>query len=121
PGRADDPGADERVAAIRSRVRSVRALGSIALSLTLLASGRLDGVVQVRGLGAVDIAAGGLLASEAGAMLTDAEGGAWLVVAEPNRGTGIVAARAGVHRAIRGTSHAAHLEARPQSGSPSSK
>ncbi|MGH2513733.1 MAG: inositol monophosphatase family protein [Candidatus Limnocylindrales bacterium] len=121
PGRADDREADERVAVIRSRVRSVRALGSVALSLTLLASGRVDGVVQVRGLGAVDIAAAGLLASEAGAVLTDAEVGPWLVVAEPNRGTGIVAARSGLHRVIRGPGHAGHLEASPQAGSPSSK
>ena len=102
PGRVDDSEADGRIAAIRSHVRSVRALGSIALSLTLLASGRLDGVIQVRGLGAVDIAAGGLLASEAGAVLTDAEGGPWLIVDQPNRGTGIMAGRAGVLRIIRG-------------------
>jgi myo-inositol-1(or 4)-monophosphatase len=102
PGRVDDPEADARIAAIRPHVRAVRALGSIALSLTLLASGRLDGVIQVRGLGAVDIAAGGLLASEAGAVLSDAEGGPWLIVEQPNRGTGIVAARAAVHRIMRG-------------------
>ena len=121
PGRAEDPEADGRIAAFRPHVRAVRAMGSIALSLTLLASGRLDGVIQVRGLGAVDIAAGGLLASEAGAVLTDAEGGPWLIVDQPNRGTGIVAARAAVHRIIRGSTGQGHAPATPQSGSPSSK
>ncbi len=121
PGRVADPEADGRIAAIRPHVRAVRAMGSIALSLTLLASGRLDGVIQVRGLGAVDIAAGGLLASEAGAVLTDAEGGPWLIVDQPHRGTGIVAARAAVHRIIRGSAGQGPASAGPQSGSPSSK
>jgi myo-inositol-1(or 4)-monophosphatase len=100
PGSADDPEAQLRIARLRPQVRAVRALGSIAFSLTSLATGRLDGVLQVRGLQAVDVAAAGLIACEAGARVTDAEGGPWLVVAEPARGTGIAAARPGLHRRL---------------------
>lgn len=98
PGAVGDPEAEARIAALRPDVRALRTLGSIALSLTLLATGRLDGVLQVRGLGAVDIAAAGLIAAEAGARLTDADGGPWLTVDEPDRGKGIAAARPGLHR-----------------------
>ena len=100
PGAPDDPAADGRIAALRPHVRAVLSLGSIALSLTLLATGRLDGVMQVQGLGAVDIAAAGLIATEAGAQLTDADGGPWLIVDQPDRGTGIAGARPGVHRLL---------------------
>jgi myo-inositol-1(or 4)-monophosphatase len=100
PGDVDDLQAEARISALRPKVRAVRTLGSIALSLTSLANGRLDGVLQVRGLGAVDIAAAGLIAEESGARLTDANGGPWLVVGLPHRGTGIVAGRPAVHRLL---------------------
>lgn len=100
PGAVDDPEAEARISALRPKVRAVRTLGSTALSLTSLAAGRLDGVVQVRGLGAVDIAAAGLIAEEAGAQLTDANGGPWLIVDLPHRGTGIAAGRPGLHRLL---------------------
>jgi myo-inositol-1(or 4)-monophosphatase len=100
PGSVDDPEADDRLRIMRTRVRAVRALGSIALSLASLAAGRLDGVVQVRGLQAVDVAAAGLIAAEAGARVTDADGGPWLVIDGPARGTGIAAARPGLHRRL---------------------
>jgi len=101
PGGVDDP-AKERISELRKHVRAVRTLGSTALSLTSLATGRLDGVLQVRGLQAVDVAAAGLIAREAGARITDANGGPWIVVAEPSRGTGIAAGRPGVHRRLLG-------------------
>lgn len=121
PGAPDDPEADGRIAAIRPHVRAVRSLGSTALSLTLLATGRLDGVIQVRGLGAVDIAAAGLIAAEAGAQLTDADGGPWLIVDRPNRGTGIAAARPGVHRLLLRSGRGGPAGAIDQPGSASSK
>ena len=99
PGGLDDP-AQRRISELRKHVRAVRALGSTALSLTCLATGRLDGVLQVRGLQAVDIAAAGLIAREAGARISDANGGPWVVVSEPSRGTGIAAGRPGVHRRL---------------------
>ena len=101
PGGIDDP-AQQRISELRKHVRAVRALGSTALSLTSLATGRLDGVLQVRGLQAVDIAAAGLIAREAGARITDARGGPWIVVAGPSRGTGIAAGRPGVHHRLLG-------------------
>jgi myo-inositol-1(or 4)-monophosphatase len=121
PGAPDDPEADGRIAAIRPHVRAVRSLGSTALSLTLLATGRLDGVIQVRGLGAVDIAAAGLIAAEAGAQLTDADGGPWLIVDRPNRGTGIAAARPGVHRLLLRSRREGLAGAIDQPGTASSK
>lgn len=101
PGGIDQP-ALARIAELRMHVRAVRTLGSTALSLTFLAMGRLDGVLQVGGLQAVDVAAAGLLAREAGARITDAHGGPWIVVAEPSRGTGIAAGRPGVHHRLVG-------------------
>ena len=76
PGSADDDEAHLRILRLRPHVRAERALGSIALSLTSMAMARLDGVLQVRGLQAVDVAAAGLIALEAGAHVTDAENGA---------------------------------------------
>ncbi|MBF6606244.1 MAG: inositol monophosphatase [Chloroflexi bacterium] len=99
-GDADTPAGAHRVDALRSRVRAVRTLGSTALSLTYLAAGRLDGVFQASGLGAVDVAAGGLIAREAGVRVSDAAGGPWVVVADPSRGTGIAAAMPAVHRLL---------------------
>lgn len=100
PGSPDDEEAQLRITRLRPQVRAVRTLGSTALSLTALATGRLDAVLQVRGLQAVDVAAAGLIAGEAGARVTDAENGPWIVVAQPSRGTGIAAARLGLHRRL---------------------
>jgi myo-inositol-1(or 4)-monophosphatase len=88
------------VDALRSQVRAVRNLGSTALSLTYVAAGRLDGVFQASGLGAVDVAAGGLIAREAGVRVSDAAGGPWLLVADPSRGAGIAAGMPAVHRLL---------------------
>jgi myo-inositol-1(or 4)-monophosphatase len=54
--------------------RGMRRLGSTALDLCYVASGRLDGYYE-RGIWAWDIAAGGLLLEEAGAKVTDYRGG----------------------------------------------
>ena len=97
PGDPDDPAALHRVESLRSRVRVARSFGSTALSLAWLAAGRVDGVLQVHGLQAVDIAAAGLLALEAGARVTDARGGRWLDLADLGHGRGIAAAGPAVH------------------------
>ncbi len=102
PGDPDDTEAVERVDAVRRQVRVGRTLGSTALSLAYLAAGRLDGVLQVRGLQAVDIAAGGLLAREAGARVTDAAGGPWLDLRDLAHGRGVAAAGPTVHRCLVG-------------------
>jgi myo-inositol-1(or 4)-monophosphatase len=100
PGDESDPLAASRVQALRPQVRAVRVPGSIAWSLTALATGRLDGVLQVRGLQAVDVAAAGLIAREAGARVTAADGGVWIDLADPATGRGIAAARPAVHRLL---------------------
>lgn len=55
------------------RSRGVRRFGSAALDLAYLAAGRVDGFWEIR-LKAYDIAAGGLIAEEAGAVVTNLEG-----------------------------------------------
>ena len=100
PGAEADTVADARIRAIRPRVRSIRVPGSIAWSLTALAAGRLDGVLQVRGLQAVDVTAAGLIALEAGATVTAADGGPWVDVANPGVGRGIAAGRPAIHRLL---------------------
>ncbi|MBK9516738.1 MAG: inositol monophosphatase [Anaeromyxobacter sp.] len=57
-----------------TRARGVRRLGSAALDLAYVAAGRFDGFWEAR-LKPWDLAAGLLLAREAGAVVTDLEGG----------------------------------------------
>ena len=59
---------------IAQRVSGVRRFGSAALDLAYVAAGRFDGYWE-RGLGKWDIAAGILFVTEAGGMVTDADGG----------------------------------------------
>jgi len=55
--------------------RRIRALGSVALSLCLVADGRLDAMASLRAVRSVDAAAGQLIAREAGAALAFPEAG----------------------------------------------
>lgn len=72
-------------------VRGMRRFGSAALDLAYVAAGRLDGYWELH-LSPYDVAAGGLLVSEAGGLVTDGVGGAgWL------RGRSIVAAGPDLH------------------------
>jgi myo-inositol-1(or 4)-monophosphatase len=77
-GFAYDPAARERQARelvhVLPRVRDIRRQGAAAIDLCSVACGRLDGYYE-RGLAAWDLAAGGLIAQEAGAILTDFSGG----------------------------------------------
>ena len=59
---------------ISQRVSGVRRFGSAALDLAWVAAGRFDGYWE-RDLSAWDLAAGILLVTEAGGMVTDADGG----------------------------------------------
>ncbi len=59
---------------ISQRVAGVRRFGSAALDLAWVAAGRYEAFWE-RDLGAWDMAAGVLLVSEAGGMVTDADGG----------------------------------------------
>lgn len=56
------------------RTRGVRRLGSAALDLCYVAAGRFDGYWEIR-LQPYDVAAGGLIAAEAGAVVTNLHGG----------------------------------------------
>jgi myo-inositol-1(or 4)-monophosphatase len=72
-----------QVARLLPRVRDIRRIGAASLDLCGVASGRLDAYVE-QGLKPWDLAAGGLVASEAGARvggLGDAGAGEDLVVA----------------------------------------
>jgi myo-inositol-1(or 4)-monophosphatase len=60
---------------IAQRVSGVRRFGSAALDLAYVAAGRFDGFWE-RGLGKWDMAAGVLLVTEAGGVVSDADGGA---------------------------------------------
>ena len=64
-----------RIVAIGDKVRRIRTLGSTSLEMALVASGKLDAFVDLRGmLRVVDVAAGKLILEEAGGLITDAEG-----------------------------------------------
>jgi myo-inositol-1(or 4)-monophosphatase len=60
-----------------SRARAVRRLGSAALDLCYVASGRMDGFWE-ESLQPWDTMAGGLIVQEAGGMVTSLDGGLWL-------------------------------------------
>lgn len=81
------------VAAIIAEVRDIRRMGSAALDLCAVASGRADAYFE-RGVNPWDIAAGILIAQEAGAVVTDLQG------AFPT-GDFVLAAAPGVHSALR--------------------
>jgi myo-inositol-1(or 4)-monophosphatase len=59
---------------ITSRVSGVRRFGAAALDLAYVAAGRYDGFWE-RGLGRWDMAAGTLFVTEAGGVVSDADGG----------------------------------------------
>ncbi|ASI98958.1 bifunctional fructose-bisphosphatase/inositol-phosphate phosphatase [Thermococcus celer] len=64
-----------RCTGLIEKVKRVRVLGAIAVELAYLAKGALDGVLDVRNyVRTTDIAAGALIAREAGALITDERG-----------------------------------------------
>jgi myo-inositol-1(or 4)-monophosphatase len=72
--------------------RGVRRLGSAAIDLSYVAAGRLDGYWELQ-LSAWDIAAGALIAQEAGAKVTDVQGGELSLAGKPS----ILAANPNLH------------------------
>jgi myo-inositol-1(or 4)-monophosphatase len=74
------------------RIRDIRRFGAAAVDLCHVACGRVDAYYE-RGLGPWDLAAGELIAREAGAIVTDFHGAA------PEPGS-VVAAAPGVHGAL---------------------
>jgi myo-inositol-1(or 4)-monophosphatase len=63
------------VARLLPQVRDIRRIGSAALDLCAVAAGRVDAYVE-QGLKPWDLAAGALIATEAGAAVTGLDGGA---------------------------------------------
>ena len=78
--------------------RSFRA--SLAYRLCLVAEGRHDGMLTLRDAWEWDIAAGGLIAARAGAMVTDRHGAALAFNGAPPQTAGVLAAAPGLHAAL---------------------
>jgi len=89
-----------RARAVRKRIRVSRSMGSAALALAYVANGRFDAFVQSAGLSVWDVAAAGLIAEQAGARVTNLEGGPWFDLAAPTRKLGVLAAPPDHHPAL---------------------
>jgi myo-inositol-1(or 4)-monophosphatase len=77
---------------IGREIRIPRRMGSAALSLAYVGSGRFDAFVQNGGLSLWDVAAAGLIAERGGAMVSDLRGGPWWDPTRPSASISIVAA-----------------------------
>ena len=89
-----------RARATRKAIRVSRTMGSSALGLAYVANGRFDAFVQSGGMSAWDVAAAGLIAERAGAVVTDTAGGTWFDVDKATRAFGLVAAPRSHHADI---------------------
>jgi myo-inositol-1(or 4)-monophosphatase len=77
---------------IARRIRIPRRMGSAALALAYVGSGRFDACVQNGGISPWDVAAAGLIAERAGVVVTDISGGPWWDDAKTGPNVSIVAA-----------------------------
>jgi len=93
-------GVATRARAVRKAIRVSRSMGSAALALAYVANGRFDAMVQQGGLSTWDIAAAGLIAERAGAIVTDLDGGPWFDLARGPKTIGLLAAPAAQHVAL---------------------
>jgi myo-inositol-1(or 4)-monophosphatase len=85
---------------VRKAIRISRNMGSAALALAYVANGRFDAFIQQGGLSAWDVAAAGLIAERAGAVVTAMDGSVWFDLAHPAKSIGILAAPAAHHTAL---------------------
>ena len=90
-----------RVRTVRKAIRISRSMGAAALALAYVANGRFDAFVQSSGMSAWDIAAGGLIAQRAGAIVTDMTGGPWFDIGQRSGSVGLIAAPAAHHAELR--------------------
>ena len=81
-------------------IRIHRRMGSAALSLAYVANGRFDAYIQNGGLSLWDVAAAGLIAQRAGAVVTDLAGGPWWNPKLRGPRTSVVAAPPAQHAAL---------------------
>lgn len=86
-----------RARSVRRIIRVSRSMGSAALALAYVANGRFDAMVQQGGLSTWDIAAAGLIAEAAGAVVTDLAGGPWFDVSRGPKTIGLLAAPSAHH------------------------
>jgi myo-inositol-1(or 4)-monophosphatase len=86
-----------RTRRVRRAVRITRSMGSAALSLAYVANGRFDAFCQTIGLSAWDVAAAGLVAERAGAVVTALDGGPWFRVDATTPTLGVLAASPAHH------------------------
>jgi len=77
-------------------------MGSAALALAYVANGRFDAFIQQGGLSAWDIAAAGLIAERAGALVSSMDGGPWFDLARGPRSIGILSAPPAHHPTLLG-------------------
>jgi len=77
---------------IARSIRITRRMGSSALALAYVASGRFDALVQNGGLSLWDVAAAGLIAERSGAVVSDLVGGPWWSMGRRSATVSIVAA-----------------------------
>ena len=91
------PALTSRARAVRKAIRVSRSMGSAALALAYVGNGRFDAFVQQGGLSSWDVAAAGLIAERAGAIVTDLAGRSWFDLSRKPRSIGILAAPAGHH------------------------
>jgi myo-inositol-1(or 4)-monophosphatase len=81
-------------------IRIHRRMGSAALALVYVANGRFDAFIQNGGLSPWDVAAAGLIAERAGAVVTDITGGPWWNAGLRSPRTSVVAAPVAQHAAL---------------------
>ncbi len=93
-------GFEQQTREYRRSVRIVRAMGSATLGMTYLANGRFDAYVQYQGLSTWDVCAAGVIALEAGAVVTSPLGEPWFDLGMPSKSIGIVGASARHHQAF---------------------
>jgi myo-inositol-1(or 4)-monophosphatase len=94
------PGGLARERRIAPQIRIHRRMGSAALALAYVSNGRFDAFVQNGGLSPWDVAAAGLIAERAGAIVTDLTGGPWWNPTISGPRANIVAAPAAQHGAL---------------------
>ena len=85
---------------IAPQIRIHRRMGSAALALAYVAGGRFDAFVQNGGLSPWDVAAAGLIAERAGAVVTDLGGGPWWNPGISGPRANVVAAPVAQHGAL---------------------
>jgi myo-inositol-1(or 4)-monophosphatase len=85
---------------IAPRIRIHRRMGSAALALAYVANGRFDAFVQNGGLSPWDVAAAGLIAERAGAVVTDLKGNPWWDPRVRGARASVVAAPRAQHRPL---------------------